>query len=93
MTFYLFNDAPGEHVGPEGFVTCPTYNPHWTASSPVRRRRSTDGGRDRAKKTHSNRGRSTVGRAAHLLTSHTVHYNPAQVPCGVIRSDRPEMVH
>jgi len=43
--------------------------------------------------THINRGRTTVGLAPHLLSSHTVHYNPAEVPCRVTRSDRPEMVH
>jgi len=32
MIYFLFNGAPGEHPVPEGFVTCPSYNPDWTGS-------------------------------------------------------------
>jgi hypothetical protein len=92
MTYFLFNGAPGERAVPEGFVTCPVCNPHWTGSLTDSAHGPRVAGRDGAM-THINRECSTVGQAPHLLTSHTVHYNPAQVPCRVTRSDRPEMVH
>jgi hypothetical protein len=92
MSYFKFNGAPGEHAGREGLVTRPSYNPHWKGCSTGSTRGPRVAGRDGTTK-HINRGRSTIGLAQHLLTSHTVHYNPGQVPCRVTRSDRPEMVH
>ena len=90
MSYFQFNGAPGEHPGPRG--SSPSSTPIWTGSLTGPAEGPRVAGRDGAE-THINRGRTPVGLAPHLLTSHTVHYNPAEVPCRVTRSDRPEMVH
>ena len=60
MIYFLFNGAPGEHPVPEGFVTCPSYNPDWTGSLTD----SVHGWRAAMEQaTHINRGRTTVGLA------------------------------
>ena len=93
MTSFKFDGAPGEHPGPEGFVTRPSHNPHWACclTGPSPRVHGWRASMER-ERTSTEGVPLSVGHAI-FLSSHAVHYNPIQVPCRVTRSDRPEMVH
>ena len=93
MTYFKFDGAPGEHPGhPRGShppLAQPPLGMLFDRSLP-----RVHGWRPRwSKDAHRPEGVPlSVGHGI-FLSSHTVHYNPVQVPRRVTRSDRPEMVH
>jgi hypothetical protein len=75
MTYFQFNGAPGEHPGPEGFVTL--VNPHLDGFFDRSRRRSTDCGPRWSKDAHQPR--------AHHRRSGTASFD---FPHGALQSCR-----